>query len=164
MRTRSRRHNKQAGSAVLEIALMLLPLMLLIIGALDISRAVWTYHSLAMAVKTATRQAIVHGARCADASSACPITVADVVAMVNGSVIGLDRGSLQLTLGSAQQTLSCSSSGECSTNGTAWPPPSDNAVGQLVTISARYAFQSFLPVGSQGRLNLTATSTEMIEF
>lgn len=160
-----RRRRSQGGNALVESSLILLPLLLLVLGTLEISRAMWTYHSLAMAVKSATRLAIVHGARCADASSSCPLTVAQVVSLVQNGAVGLDPASLQITLTTGSTVVACSPSASCSANGTVWPAAPNNIVGLPVSIVAQYSFHSVLPLGlPQGNVNLTAKSTEIIEF
>jgi Flp pilus assembly protein TadG len=157
--------NREKGSAVAESALVLAPLLLAILAACDLSRAMWTYHTLCTAVKTATRFAVVHGARCQDASSSCPVSVAQVVSSLESAATGLDPSCLQMTLNSGQSTLSCGPAGNCTSDQDMWPVSPSNAVGQPLTIMATYSFQpvlaSLLPGGT---VNLMAQSTEIIEF
>jgi Flp pilus assembly protein TadG len=159
------RKSRQKGSAIVESALVLMPLLLTILVTADLSRAMWTYHTLARAVKTGTRLAIVHGSRCADASAACPITVGNVVSAIQNAGVGLDPTLLQLTLVAGSQSTSCNPSGSCTANASAWPPASNNAVGLPLTITAQYNFNSVLSfLFQQGSISLTGQSTEVIEF
>jgi hypothetical protein len=88
-----------------------------------------------------------------------------VVSIVQNGVVGLNPASLQLVLTTGTEALSCNSTGNCSSNQTAWPPAPNNNVGQTLSIAAKYSFSSILPIGlPQGHVSLTATSTEMIEF
>lgn len=49
------------GQALVEFALILPVLLVLILGLLDVARAVWQENSLAFAAREATRYAITHG-------------------------------------------------------------------------------------------------------
>jgi Flp pilus assembly protein TadG len=158
----------ERGSQVLEAGLVLVPMMLSIFAVCELGRAMWTYHTLASAVKTGTRYAALHGARCADASSNCPVTIAGVVSSIQENGIGLDSSKLQLTLTAGQQVVSCNPVSACSGNTTVWPPAPGNAVGLPLTINARYAFDFVLgilwPGQSAGTVTLAAKSNEIIEF
>ena len=48
---------------------------------------------------------MVHGDRCAEASSSCPITVAGIVQVIQQVGIGLDMSVLQLTLTAGGQLV-----------------------------------------------------------
>jgi Flp pilus assembly protein TadG len=150
------------------MSLIFVPLMFCIFSVFELGRAMWTYHTLAAAVKKGARVAMVHGARCADASSACPVTVANVVQSIQQTGVGLDLTILQLTLSAGSQSLSCAPASSCLANNTQWPPPPDNPVGQTVTISGKYGFTTVLkqmwPGQTSGTFNLAAKSTEVIQF
>jgi len=162
------RNSRQRGSAVVEMALVFLPLMFGIFSIFELGRAMWTYHTLAMAVKKAARVAMVHGARCADASASCPVTVATLVQTVQQYGIGLDMSVLQLTFIAGGQSLSCAPASSCSANATAWPPAPYNPVGESITINGKYGFNTVLksmwPGQTTGTFNLAAISTETIQF
>jgi hypothetical protein len=99
--------NSRRGSAVVEMALVFLPLMFGIFIVFELGRAMWTYHTLAAAVKKGVRVAMVHGARCADASAACPITVGALVETIQQNGVGLDMSVLELTFTAGGQSLDC---------------------------------------------------------
>ncbi len=165
---KSTRYSRERGSAVIEMALVFLPLMFSVFSIFELGRAMWTYHTLATAVKKASRVASVHGARCADASASCPVTVADLIQTIQQYGVGLDTSVLQLTLTAGTQSLTCSPASSCSANNTAWPPSPNNPVGQTVTINAKYGFNTVLkmlwPGQTTGTFNLAAKSTEVIQF
>lgn len=112
--------------------------------------------------------AMVHGARCADASTACPVTVGGLVQAIQQVGVGLDLSVLQLTFNAGGQSLTCAPASSCLTNNTTWPPAPYNPVGQNVTIAGKYGFNSVLsamwPGQSTGTFNLAAKSTETIQF
>jgi Flp pilus assembly protein TadG len=162
------RNSRQRGSAVVEMSLIFLPLMFGVFSVFELGRAMWTYHTLATAVKKGARVAMVHGARCADASSTCPVTVGDLVQTIQQNGVGLDMSALQLTFTAGGQSLTCAPANECSANNTSWPPSPYNPVGQTVTINGKYGFNTVLksmwPGQSTGTFNLAAKSTETIQF
>ena len=161
-----RTHEK--GSAVIEMALVFIPLMFSIFSLFELTRAMWTYHTLASSVKKAVRVAIVHGARCAEASNDCPVTIGGLIQTIQQSGVGIDISLLQLTFTSTSDTVTCNPASTCSTNDTQWPPSSGNAVGQSITINGKYGFNSVLkalwPGQATGTINLAAKSTEVIQF
>jgi Flp pilus assembly protein TadG len=165
---RSRRSSGQRGNAMLEMSLVFLPLMFSIFSIFELSRAMWTYHTLAMAVKKGVRVAMVHGDRCAEASTDCPVSVATLVQTIKQNGVGLDSSVLQLTFVAGTQSLTCTPADTCTTNSSNWPPVPFNVVGETVSISAKYGFNSVLssmwPGQATSTFNLAAKSTEVIQF
>jgi Flp pilus assembly protein TadG len=165
---KSFRNSRQRGSAVVEMALVFLPLMFGVFSIFELGRAMWTYHTLAAAVKKGARTAMVHGARCADASASCPVTVGTLVQTIQQNGVGLDMSVLQLTFTAGGQNLICAPANSCSANATNWPPAPYNPVGQTVTINGKYGFNTILksmwPGQTSGTFNLAAKSTETIQF
>lgn len=159
---------RERGSSVVEMSLVFLPLMFSIFSVFELGRAMWTYHTLASSVKKGVRVAMVHGARCAEASAACPVTVGGLVQTIQQVGVGLDPSVLQLTFNAGGQVLTCAPASSCLTNNTNWPPAPNNPVGQNVTICGKYAFDSVLktlwPGQANGAFNLAAKSTETIQF
>lgn len=82
--------SRERGSSVVEMALVFVPLMFSIFSIFELGRAMWTYHTLASSVKKGVRVAMVHGARCADASPSCPVTVGALVQTIQQVGVGLD--------------------------------------------------------------------------
>jgi Flp pilus assembly protein TadG len=66
----SRSRHRSAGQALVETALILPVFLMLLMGIVDLGRAVWATTSLASAAREATRYAIVHGGV---ASDPCPV-------------------------------------------------------------------------------------------
>ncbi len=165
---RKRRKPGERGNAMVEMAMVFLPLMFSVFSICELGRAMWIYHTLATAVKKGTRIAMVHGDRCAEASVDCPVTVATLVTAIQQGGIGLDPALLQLTFVAGTQTLSCAPSTSCATNSSNWPPAPNNVVGENVSINAKYTFTTVLtslwPGQSTGTFNLAAKSTEVIQF
>ncbi|MGH9722178.1 MAG: TadE/TadG family type IV pilus assembly protein [Bryobacteraceae bacterium] len=161
------RRHRQRGNALLEMTLIFVPLIFLLLSSVELARAMWAYHTLAMSVKQGARFAIVHGARCVEASTACRTTIGDLAQVVQKSAIGLDPANVQLTLAAASQIHTCDLAA-CLGQNSPWPPAPNNAVGLPVTINARYTFRSAMGIWWPGfaatSINFTAKSTEVIQF
>lgn len=65
------RQARDEGQALIEFALLLPVILLLILGLLDLGRAVAQENTLAFAAREATRYAIVHGSNSASPVPAC---------------------------------------------------------------------------------------------
>jgi hypothetical protein len=164
----ARRRDRRSGSAIVEFTLVAIPLLFLICFTLEFGRAMWSFHTLAGAVKSGTRYAIVHGDRCAQVSAACQATVGDVTSKIRTAGFGLDTALLRITLKAGDATRICTPITSCTSDGSQWPPDGDNAVGLPLSIDAVYSFQStlnsFWPGQSRAAFDLTASSQETIQF
>jgi len=67
---RRRRRRPGAGQALLEFALILPLFLIMLMGVIDVGRAIWAQNSLSSAAREGARFAIVHGG---SASTACPV-------------------------------------------------------------------------------------------
>lgn len=165
--TRRAQHSR-GGSAIVEFTLVAIPLLFLILFAFEFGRAIWSYHTLAGAVKIATRYMIVRGARCSEVSASCSPTVNDVAWRIRYAGRGLDPSAIKVTLQSGSKTHSCTPLTTCLGDSSPWPPPGDNAVGLPVLIEAAYDYQSaltfFWPGQSDAAFTLVASSRETIQF
>jgi TadE-like protein len=166
------------GNVLFEFALAGIPIMLLIVSVIEISRAMWTYCTLSYAVTEGARRAIVGGEDCGITPNLCETFVSTIAAKISASSPRL----------SALMTVTLSSSGGGPTF-TCKPPLSGcilgfgvggqngkpfpgNPPGSDVIITATYPFTSpltmFFPglTSSTGGITtiLRATSQEPIQF
>ncbi|MGH9414062.1 MAG: TadE/TadG family type IV pilus assembly protein [Terriglobales bacterium] len=138
---RARHHRTSRGSALAEFALVLPPLLMLLLGIVQLGRAVYAYHFVAVAARKATRYAIVRGASCSSFSSACPATAADIESFVrNLNPPAMTPADLSVT--------------------TVWNP--SNAPGSTVTITVQYPFSLDIPFVPSATLPLQSTSQMVI--
>src|SRR5438874_911896 len=86
------------GGTLIEFMFVGIPIMFVLISIFEMSRAMWTYHTLAFAIKEGTRFAIVHGGNCVTAPNACAKTVADVATVISDAGVGLEPGLLNVSL------------------------------------------------------------------
>ena len=61
---RRKRSGEHGGSTFLEFVLVGVPVIFVMFSTFEMARGMWSYHSLAYAVREGTRYAIVHGASC----------------------------------------------------------------------------------------------------
>ena len=61
----SRRNRTRRGSSILEFVLVGIPIIFVLISLFEISRGMWTYHTMAYAVREGVCYATVHGKGCA---------------------------------------------------------------------------------------------------
>ena len=138
------RRSERGGTSLIEMTLVGIPMIFILISVFELSRGMWTYQSLAAAVKAGTRYTIVHGADCAIAPNACTVTVANIASQIQAAGPGLIPGSMTVTFTPASGTAISESLTSALSDTTTWPPSAGNAnkVGQKITISAVYPFNS----------------------
>jgi hypothetical protein len=165
---KSHKKRKRLGNAALETGLIVLPMMLVILATTELTRGMWMYHTVTTAIKTGTRSATFHGSDCVAAAATCADTVASVASTVQTSGIGLDAGSLQLTLITDGTSYACGSLTQCLSDTTQWPPAGHNAPGLLISVRGVYAFHSvlaaFWPGHSSASMSYVGEATDVIEF
>ncbi len=139
----------ERGVAIVETAIVLPFVVMLFVGLLDVSRAVWQSETLTTAVREGTRYAIVHGSQSATPSGpgfagfTAPDRDAAIEQVVRSRAIGLPD-------------LSVSSR---------WPD-GDNARGSRVLVEASAAFTPALSdffLNGALRVTLRASSTLAIQ-
>jgi hypothetical protein len=165
------RRQRQRGSTMLEFTLVGIPMIFVLLSVFEISRIVWSYHTLAAAVAEGARFSIVHGKNCSKAPNDCAATVGDIAGRVKSRGIGLIPSDTTLTFTWKTGTMSCAMP-SCLTNTTVWPPAGANEPGTEIEVKAVYAMKSpmsmFWPsagtVNPLGNLKLGASSREAIQF
>ena len=165
----SHRQSGRRGSTSLEFVLVGIPMIFVLISIFEIARGMWTYHTLAYALREGVRYAAMHGQGCA--TNSCAATIGTIASVIKTAGVGLDANTVQLTFTSATGSTSPDTIKNLLTNSTMWPPSASNTPGQLVTIYGRYQFRTFLAVfwtstsqNGSGSFYLPASSTEPIQF
>ena len=169
------RNRRQKGNAIIEFTLVGIPLIFILISIFEAARGFWIYHTLAYAMKEASRFVIVKGENCVQTPNACGVTVAQIAAVIKDRGVGLIPSDLNVTLSSLSDTRSCTLQA-CLSDNTPWPTlavPSlpGGARGQNLTITGRYPFRSAIAMfwpGSApmifGTFTFGANSREQIQF
>ena len=169
-----RRDRTRRGSAPLEYTLVGIPMMFALISVFEMARGMWLYHTLAYSVTEATRYASVHGADCAIGANTCTITIGDIATVIQTHATGLVAANLTVTLTPAAGSATTDTLQNLLSSATVWPPATPagtNGVGQPITISASYPFESALAMFWPGTkavsfsvISLPASSTARILF
>jgi len=136
------------GNAIVEFTLVAVPLIFVQISIVEICRGMWDYHSLAQAVKAASRAAATRGAGCAGAG--CAMTVGQVATTIAGFAVGMPASALNVTLTSNAGNVNCNPLSTCTNSKTVWPPAGGNSVGSDIIITASYNFTSMLMMFAPG--------------
>ncbi len=177
------RSSSKRGNTVLEFTLVGIPVIFLLISIFEISRGMWTYHTLAAAVRDGVRFAAVHGNNCTLTPSNCAVRISDVAARIRDHAVGIPPAEIEnVSFISSSRTLSCSTLAEClSATGTGaayWPSagpgasldPGGNSMMGWVEIRASYNFRSAIAMlwpgagaASFGAFRLPASSRETIQ-
>lgn len=166
------RHSREKGGSLVEFAFAGIPLLLIIVAIMKISLAMWSYHTLAYAVREGARFAATKGQGCTYTGNTCSVTVAAVAQQIAGAGLGLAPSVLNVTLTSSNGAISCNPLNSCYSNATVWPPASANTPGDLISVTGYYPSQTaltflFLPYKRSMRtsaVTFAASSQQMIEF
>jgi Flp pilus assembly protein TadG len=152
----------ETGSALVEFALVVIIFLTMLFGIIDFGRALYTYHFLSNAARTATRWAMVNGHDCA-ADGTCngtapmnngPANAADVQNYVESlAPPGIDPTQLVTT--------------SCGVVGVTCPasPPSctdSNGAGCTVQVQISYNFNFLVPFVHSGAVTMSSSSQMII--
>ncbi|MBK5294214.1 MAG: pilus assembly protein [Acidobacteriia bacterium] len=177
------------GNSLVEFTLVGIPLLFVLISIFEVARGMWVYHTLAYAMKEATRFVIVKGSNCIATGNSCGVTVAQVATAIQDRGVGLLPGELNVTLSTVGGTVTCSPLSvcaistqtcapltSCTSSTTPWPTlgiPADPGSyrGNDIVITGTYPFKSAISLfwpgsGPQsfGVFLLGASSRETIQF
>jgi Flp pilus assembly protein TadG len=176
----AKRHNRRRGSAVIEFAMVGVPLLFMWISIFQVAMGAWRYHTLQYAVKMASAYMATHGADCSSGSNTCSITIANAATVLENAAVGIPPSMVSVTFtpyladhvtaagGSYPVTCTLSS---CVTNSTAYPPANYGCVGCDIRVQATYTYVCGLALwipggGSQsfGTYNFVSDTQQPITF
>ena len=169
MIAKSRR--KRRGCAMVEFVLAGIPVIFILISIFELSRGMWTYHTMAYAVREGVRYAAVHGKGCASPNT-CQVTIGQITTVIKAAGAGLPPSTTVVTFTPASGSASSATMTSQQTSTTVWPPSAANAPGQNIKIKVTYPFRTFLAVfwtgaggvNDSGVFNLGASSSAPIQF
>ena len=172
-------NHQRLGSATLEMTLVGIPMIFVLISTIEVARGMWTYHTLAYAIREGTRYTIVHGSDCKVAPNNCAVTIGQIATVINNSAVGLDAGQMKVRLQSLTDDTGVDANGLPSTtlssalgNTAQFPSTGGDAIQAPITFTATYPFQSaiamFWPGTGSGvnfmSVTFPASSQERIQF
>lgn len=153
----------EKGSTMVEFALVCTFFLLLLFGIIDFGRALYTYHFLSNAARTASRWAAVNGGACASDGSCNgtapmnngPASQTDVQKYVqNLTPGGIDPSKITVTACGVT-----SGAGKCADS----PPGCTlNEPGCMVKVSVSYNFNFLVPLVRSAAIPMSSTSEMVI--
>jgi TadE-like protein len=94
-----RRQNGEAGSTLIEFAVVAMLYLMLLFGIVDVGRALYAYDFVCHAAREGTRYAMVRGISCTGFDSACPATASDIQTYLRNNAPGIDSSALTVIAG-----------------------------------------------------------------
>ena len=156
---------------MVEFVLAGIPVIFILISIFELARGMWTYHTMAYAVREGVRYAAVHGKGCASPRT-CQVTIGQITSVIKKAGAGLPPSTTVVTLTPASGSASSDTMANQLTSATVWPPSAANAPGQNIKIKVTYPFRTFLAVfwtgagsvNDSGVFNIGASSSAPIQF
>ncbi|HJT89801.1 MAG TPA: TadE family protein [Bryobacteraceae bacterium] len=157
---------------MLEFTLVGIGIIFVFISFFEIARGLWTYQTLAYAVREGTRYATVHGKDCASPNT-CQVTIGQITSVIKSAGPGLDPDQTTVTFTPANGSATSDTITNLLSNTTTWPPSTAYTPGQNVEISMVYPFRTILamfwvgagrPIKDSQVFHLAASSTEAIQY
>jgi Flp pilus assembly protein TadG len=145
-----RRRHGTRGQALVEFAIVMPIIVVVVLGLLDLGRAVYAYNTLAQSSRQAARTAIVNQ------------VTADVKAqaIASGATLGLTSSDVDVCFKTAASTQnSCSSAtNDC--------PAATRSIGCLAIVRTHISYAPMTPVVAllMSTINLSSTSIEAVEY
>lgn len=169
-RARTRRSEK--GNMLIEFTLVGIPLILMLISLIEICLAMWSYHTLAYAVREGARYASTKGQACTYGGNTCSVSVGTIAQQIASTGVGLVPAQLNVTLTSSMGNVLCNPITSCYSTTDIWPPSSGNTPGSAISVSGSYPVQTrlvmmFFPSTGASRfssVSLSASSQQIIQF
>lgn len=154
-----RLHRDESGATLVEFAISLILFMVLILGVVEFSVAIYSYHFVSYSAQQAARYAIVRGSRwktaCASANSYdCDASAADIQDYVRGIAAPL--------INPNAITVSTSWPGTTPSGSTTGCTPA-NKGGCVVDIKVTYPFSFSVPLVPSKALQFSANSQMVIQ-
>jgi Flp pilus assembly protein TadG len=168
----ARSASNQRGSSILEFTLVGIAMIFIIISFFEMARGMWTYQTLAYAVREGARYVTVHGKDCA-APNTCQVTIGQITSVIKSAGVGLDPNATTLTFTPASGSATSDTITNLLASNTTWPPSAANGVGQNVKIAVNYPFRTVLaifwvgdgrPINDSQVFHLSASSTEPVQY
>jgi Flp pilus assembly protein TadG len=169
--TLRRQSVRERGSALIEFALLGIPVIFVFTSVMTVALDMWQYASLAYSTETTARYIVMHGRTCSQNGNSCTLTVGNIASFFDAQGVSLDPAAVNMTLKSAISTTTCNPLTSCSGNATQFPNSTENGLNFDVTVTATYAVSSpiamFWPGASAvgaGNFTLMAKSRQRIIF
>jgi Flp pilus assembly protein TadG len=149
-----RKARDERGASIVEMALSIAVLMSLVIGIMEMSLALYTFHFISEAARDGSRYAIVRGSSCPAILPGCPAAGAGV----DVQTYLRNQGFPTITPGLMTVSTTWPTTGSSCTPSSS---PCDNP-GNLVKVVVVYRFPLSIPFIPASTLNMSSTSQMVI--
>lgn len=143
----------QRGTTLVEFAVIVTVFILMVVGAIDFARVLYTYHYVSDAARDATRYAMVRGHSCSGFSDCPDVTQTQIQTYLSNVPAGIDSTRLNVTASWPVQT---NSPAACSTASTKESP------GCTVQVQVSYSYSFLFPLVHNSTITLSSTSQMVI--
>ena len=155
--------NAERGSTMVEFALVCTFFLVMLFGIIDFGRALYTYHFLSNAARTATRWAAVNGANCSGDGSCNGTAPMNNGPASQDDVQNYVRSITPPGIDSSQVTVTaCGVTGGGGKCADSPPGCTLNESGCMVQVNVSYTFNFLVPLVRRAALPMTSTSEMMI--
>lgn len=149
------RHHSERGSALVETAIVLNLFLVLLLGIMDFSRALYTYHLVDNAARIGARFAIVHGSNCNHTGSRtdpwpCNADQAEIQNYIQQQSVVMGLGAVAVTPNWPGGNPGCTASSPY------------RGQGCLVQVTVTYTFNPWFPIVSALSIPMSSTSQMVI--
>ncbi len=146
-----RRSHTGRGQTLVEFAMVMPIILLIVLGLVDLGRAVYAYNTLAQSARQASRTAIVNQ----------NVTTVRNQAIASAPSLGLTASNVDVCFKSATTTEA-----DCSNPATDNCPQSDRVIGCLALVRTHMTYEPMTPVISLiwNSIALSSTSVGTIEY
>ncbi|HLI62502.1 MAG TPA: TadE/TadG family type IV pilus assembly protein [Terriglobales bacterium] len=145
-----KQQNGEAGSGLIEFTVVALALLTVMLGIVDLGRALYAYNYVSDAARRGARYAIVRGSKCDPTLSGCPVQSSqdpNLISYVESNADGINTSNLSVT-------ASCCPAGAATCTGGSFPCDPGNAV----QVQVQYTFNFITPLLPQASWKMTSTS------
>ncbi len=154
----NQRKRKQRGSALVELAISLMGFLLLTMGAMEFSWAIFTWHTCVYAGQRGARWASTQGSQ-----SKSPAAASDVIAYVKANATAVDTSKMTITpcwylSSGSPPTVDPSTLAVSSCNG----PSGYNTPGSYVWVNIKYDFKPLAYLALKETLTFSTTAQVVI--
>ena len=150
----------ESGGELIEFAISATVLLMMIFGIMDLSRAMYSYHYVAVAARQATRYASVRGATWT--STLCLLSAQYQCAATPASVTTFVKSVTPLGFNAANLVVTTTWPGTSPTGADCSLLNINNSPGCVVSVKVVYTFNFILPFLPKSAMVLSSTSQVMI--
>jgi Flp pilus assembly protein TadG len=156
---RRRIASREEGAAAIEMAVAMIPLLMVVVGTMKVCLAIYSYHYVSEAAREGVRYAIVRGYTASSTQTTCVTTETSCLA-TDDNITSYVKGLGYPALTPGNMTVAVSHA--AFPTGVTCVESSCSSPGNMVTVSVKYAFPISIPfAGNTPSKTLSSTTWQM---